>query len=99
MITIDHDHDHDDGEYGSMPEIEAEDDTLQGVDLHAKGFLDVWSSLGGGIFEGSEGGDRDSGIEVDKMSHTSAPLGDGGYRVAHADNGRPPESENWGQRR
>lgn len=85
----------------SVPDIEVEDDTLHGADMvgdHAKGFLDVWSSLGGGSFEGSEGGDRDSGIEVDKLSHTSASLG--GYRIAHADNGRPPEGDvHWSQRR
>lgn len=86
----------------SVPDIDVEDDTLHGADMvgdHTKGFLDVWSSLGGGGFEGSEGGDRDSGIEVDKLSHTSAPLG--GYRIAHADNGRPPEQgdAHWSQRR
>jgi hypothetical protein len=104
-ILTDHDNDEED-EYGehrddqSVPDIEVEDDTLQGADMagdHTKSFLDVWSSLGGGSFEGSEGGDRDSGIEVDKLSHTSAPLG--GYRIAHADNGRPPESDHWLQRR
>jgi hypothetical protein len=97
----DHDDDHDDyrddHRDDSVPDTELEDDTLQGADMQARGFLDVWSSLGGNSFEGSEGGDRDSGIEVDKMSHTSAPMG--GYRIAHADNGRPPENDHWGQRR
>ena len=97
----DPDFDHDDDEHhdNSVPDIEVEDETLQGADMTsdpAKGFLDVWSGLGGGSFEGSEGGDRDSGIEVDKPSHTSTP---GGYRIAKADNGRPPESEHWHQRR
>jgi hypothetical protein len=105
-ILTDHDDDHDDhddhSDYrdhhdDSVPDTELEDDTLQGADMQARGFLDVWSSLGGNSFEGSEGGDRDSGIEVDKLSHTSAPLG--GYRIAHADNGRPPENDHWNQRR
>jgi len=97
----DHDFDHEDDEHhdNSVPDIEVEDETLQGADMAsdpAKGFLDVWSGLGGGGFEGSEGGDRDSGIEVDKPSHTSTP---GGYRIAKADNGRPPDIEHWHQRR
>jgi len=104
-ILTDHDDDHDhdepddyrDHHDDSVPDTELEDDTLQGADMQARGFLDVWSSLGGNSFEGSEGGDRDSGIEVDKLSHTSAPLG--GYRIAHADNGRPPENDHWNQRR
>lgn len=105
-ILTDHDDDeHDDDHHDyredhrddSVPDTELEDDTLQGADMHARGFLDVWSSLGGGSFEGSEGGDRDSGIEVDKLPHTSAPLS--GYRIAQADNGRPPETEHWQQRR
>lgn len=99
----DHDDDHDHDDYredhrdDSVPDAELEDDTLQGADMQARGFLDVWSSLGGNSFEGSEGGDRDSGIEVDKLSHTSVPMG--GYRIAHADNGRPPENDHWNQRR
>lgn len=96
----DHDDDHhDDHHDNSVPDIEVDDDTLQGADMTSdpsKVFLDVWSGLGGGSFEGSEGGDRDSGIEVDKPSHTSAP---GGYRIAKADNGRPPDVEHWYQRR
>ena len=104
-ILTDHDDDHDHDEHDdytdhrddSVPDTELEDDTLQGADMQARGFLDVWSSLGGNSFEGSEGGDRDSGIEVDKLSHTSAPLG--GYRIAHADKGRPPENDHWNQRR
>jgi hypothetical protein len=96
----DHGDDHDDDHHdNSMPDIGFEDDTLQGADMTSdpsKMFLDVWSGLGGGSFEGSEGGDRDSGIEVDKPSHTSTP---GGYRIAKADNGRPPDVEHWYQRR
>ena len=97
----DHDDEHDDYRDGhrddSVQDTELEDDTLQGADMQARGFLDVWSSLGGNSFEGSEGGDRDSGIEVDKLSHISVPMG--GYRIAHGDNGRPPENEHWNQRR
>ncbi|KAL1587346.1 hypothetical protein WHR41_03812 [Cladosporium halotolerans] len=95
----DDDDDEDDDRDHSVPDIEVEDETLHGADFandHAKGFLDVWSGLGGGSFEGSEGGDRDSGIEVDKISHTSAPIG---YRITTADNGRPPDLEHWHQRR
>jgi hypothetical protein len=99
----DHDYDHhDDDDHHdshSVPDIEGEDDTLQGADMTSdpsKIFLDVWAGLGGGSFEGSEGGDRDSGIEVDKPSHTSTS---GGYRIAKADNGRPPDVEHWHQRR
>ncbi|KAM0716911.1 hypothetical protein Q7P37_006763 [Cladosporium fusiforme] len=94
-ILTDNDDD-DDNQDDSMPDIEVEDDTSQGADLgadHAKGFLDVWSNLGGGGFGGSEGGDRDSGIEVDKPLNTSAP---GVLRLAA---GRPPESELWQRRR
>lgn len=89
-ILTDND-DEDDHQDNSMPDIEVEDETLQGADLttdHAKGFLDVWSNLGGGGFEGSEGGDRDSGIEVDKPWNTSAQPG-----VLRLAPGRPPESE------
>lgn len=101
-ILTDHDEENDYGEHhdDSVPDIEVEDETLQGADMahdHAKGFLDVWTGLGGSSFEGSEGGDRDSGIEVDKLSHTSAPLG--GYRRAPPDSGRPPDLEHWHQRR
>ena len=55
----------------------------------AKGFLDVWAGVGRPSFEGSEGGDRDSGIEVDRPPHTSLPLS---YKSgdAVADSGRPP---------
>lgn len=98
-ILSNHDDDDDESRDGSVPDIEAEDDTLQGADMahdHARGFLDVWSSLGGGGFEGSEGGDRDSGIEVEKASHASAPSG---YRIADARNGRPLSGDHWQQRR
>lgn len=46
-------------------EIEVEDDTLHG-ERAAEDFLKVWQGLGRSVAEGSEGGDQDSGIEVDK---------------------------------
>lgn len=94
----DDDDDDNDSRDHSMPDIDVEDDTLQGADLvsdHAKGFLDVWSGLGGGGggggFEGSEGGDRDSGIEVDKPPHTSGATG---FMPTNAFDG-----QHWQQRR
>lgn len=98
ILTDNDDEDDDENRDNSVPDIEVEDETLQGANFgddhdHAKGFLDVWSNLGGGSFEGSEGGDRDSGIEVDKPLHTSAP---GVLRLAP---GRPPEHELWQRRR
>jgi hypothetical protein len=76
----------DDDEFNQ--EIEVEDDLHDdGVD-HAKGFLEVWGGVGRPSFESSEGGDRDSGIEVDRPpQHGSLPMG---YKIAVADSGRPP---------
>ena len=70
-------------------EIEGEDEMLQsdGAVDQAKGFLDVWGGVGRPSFDGSEGGDRDSGIEVDRISHPT-------YKISRAsDYGRPPEQE------
>jgi hypothetical protein len=67
-------------------EIEVEDE-LSAEDP-AKGFLDVWSNVGRPSFESSEGGDRDSGIEVDRPSIASLSFG---YKSSSAlDSGRPP---------
>ena len=67
-------------------EIEV-DDELSAEDP-AKGFLDVWSNVGRPSFEGSEGGDRDSGIEVDRPSIASLSFG---HKSSSAlDSGRPP---------
>ena len=75
---------HEDDEEAGQ-EIEVEDDQ---PDDPAKGFLDVWTGLGKASFERSEGGDRDSGIEIDRPSNVSLPLG---YKSSSAlDSGRPP---------
>ena len=76
---------HDDDDGAGSQEIGIEDE--DGVD-HAKGFLDVWGGVGRLNFEGSEGGDRDSGIEVDKPPHSSLPLSHMAANVG--DFGRPP---------
>ena len=74
----------DDDETGREIEV---DDELSAEDP-AKGFLDVWSNVGRPSFESSEGGDRDSGIEVDRPSIASLSLG---YKSSSAlDSGRPP---------
>jgi hypothetical protein len=75
---------HEDDEDTSQ-EIEVEDDHLH--EDPAKGFLEVWTNIGRPSFEGSEGGDRDSGIEVDRPPLTSLPL----YKASIGlDSGRPP---------
>ena len=75
---------HEDDEDVSQ-EIEVEDDHLH--DDPTKGFLDVWTNVGRPSFEGSEGGDRDSGIEVDRPPQTSLPS----YKASMGlDSGRPP---------
>ncbi|KAK3674986.1 hypothetical protein LTR78_005330 [Recurvomyces mirabilis] len=81
--------------------IEVEDETLMGGDEAAEDFLKVWQGLGDRpVFEGSEasGGDRDSGIEVDKPSHLPLPVRSiGGAAREHTassgllDSGRPPD--------
>lgn len=53
----------------------------------AKGLLDVWSSIGRPSYESSEGGDRDSGIEVDRV-FASLPLAQRSGNTSDA--GRPP---------
>lgn len=76
---------HEDDEHSSR-EIEVEDDFSP--EDPAKGFLDVWTNVGRPSFEGSEGGDRDSGIEVDRPSIASLSLG---YKSSSGlDSGRPP---------
>ena len=78
---------HEDDEDASQ-EIEVEDDHNYDPADPAKGFLDVWTGVGRPSFEGSEGGDRDSGIEVDRPSHASLPFG---YKSnTGLDSGRPP---------
>jgi hypothetical protein len=75
---------HEDDEDASQ-EIEVEDDHLH--EDPAKGFLEVWTNIGRPSFEGSEGGDRDSGIEVDRPPLTSLPQ----YKASIGlDSGRPP---------
>lgn len=75
-----------DGEEGDSQEIEVEDDHLH--EDEAKRFLDVWTGIGRPSFEGSEGGDRDSGIEVDRPPYVSLSPA---YRADNiADSGRPP---------
>lgn len=78
---------HDDEDETSQ-HIEVEDDTLHedySIDA-AEGFLKVWQGVGRPSFEGSsEGGDRDSGIEVDK------PLFSPPRSVQLSDSGRPPD--------
>lgn len=87
---------HEDEEGEAGPEIEVEDETLHGdesADDQARNFLDVWQGLGGNSrpgFEGSEGGDRDSGIEVDKPPHNS-DTSQG--RIPHSEAGRPPDGK------
>lgn len=85
---------HEDEEGEAGPEIDVEDDTLQhddeSADDHARSFLDVWQGLGGPRFEGSEGGDRDSGIEVDKPPHGSDTSQN---RIPHFETGRPPDGK------
>ncbi|KAK3702408.1 hypothetical protein LTR37_014874 [Vermiconidia calcicola] len=72
-------------------EIEVEDDYQYHDSIEqAKGFLDAWTRVGRPSFEGSEGGNRDSGIEVDHRpplpSRATLPLD---YKSL-ADSGRPP---------
>jgi len=87
-------HEEEEGDAGA--EIEAEDDTLpidETADDQARSFLDVWQGLGGNSrpgFEGSEGGDRDSGIEVDKPPH-NADMSQS--RIPHSEHGRPPDGK------
>jgi hypothetical protein len=73
-------------------EIEVEDETLRGDgDEAAEDILKMWQGVGGRqAVEGSEGGDRDSGIEVEQ------PLLHHGSGVGHVigevnDSGRPPD--------
>ena len=90
------------GDDDEAEDIEVEDETLHGEDQmeSAKGFLDVWQGVGSrggnGSLEGSEGGDRDSGIEVDKppLSHELPTL-----RSLAADSGRPPDEALLGAER
>ena len=79
----------DEAEGGERSEIEVEDETLHGDDA-AEDFLKVWQGLGArqGV-EGSEGGDRDSGIEVDKAH---AGDGEGQTMDSVSDSGRPPDA-------
>ena len=78
---------HEDDEDASQ-EIEVEDEQHYDPADPAKGFLDVWTGVGRPSFEGSEGGDRDSGIEVDRPTHASLPFG---YKPnTGLDSGRPP---------
>ena len=76
----------DDDEYGE--EIEVIDNHHDGDMDHAKGFLDVWAGVGRPSFDGSEGGDRDSGIEIDRIPYPATiPLV---YKAGNiADSGRP----------
>lgn len=81
----------DDEDFGQ--EIEVADDEHREDDAdQATGFLDVWGGVGRPSFESSEGGDRDSGIEVDRQPFKAAvPLG---YIAGNiADSGRPPGDE------
>ncbi|WPG97503.1 Hypothetical protein R9X50_00028000 [Acrodontium crateriforme] len=77
---------HDDEEDETSHHIEVDDGTLHedySIDA-AEGFLKVWQGVGRPSFEGSsEGGDRDSGIEVDK------PLFSPPRNVSLAGSGRP----------
>lgn len=68
-------------------EIEVEDETLHGDDA-AQDFLKVWQGVGRPAFEGSEGGDRDSGIEVDKPPQARASFLP---TPVVSDSGRPPD--------
>ncbi|KAK4547165.1 hypothetical protein LTR36_001386 [Oleoguttula mirabilis] len=78
---------HEDDEEDREGEIEIEDETLRGDDA-AEDFLKTWQGVGRPVFEGSEGTDRDSGIEVDKPTHTSTA----GQQISGAsDSGRPPD--------
>jgi hypothetical protein len=77
---------HDDEDVSEV--IEVEDEHNDHHDLEqAKGFLDVWAGVGRPSFESSEGGDRDSGIEVDRPPRT-LPLSF--MPAGITDSGRPP---------
>ena len=74
-------------------EIEVDDQFAtqgNGMEQQAKGFLDVWSSIGRPSFESSEGGDRDSGIEVDRPPNAHASLPMAYLSGSVSDSGRPP---------
>lgn len=68
-------------------EVEAEHHDDDGLD-QARGFFDVWSGVGRPSLEGSDAGDRDSGVDVDRPIHASLPLL---HKAGNtADSGRPP---------
>ena len=84
---------HEDDDDASQ-EIEVEDDHLH--ENPAQGFLDVWTNVGRPSFEGSEGGDRDSGIEVDRPLQYSLPPHKASIGL---DSGRPPGDTMVGAKR
>ena len=90
---------HEDDEDESQ-EIDVDDEHHYDDDMdQAKGLLDVWTGVGRQSFEESEGGDRDSGIEVDRPPppHTSLPLAPKSGSVM--DSGWPPEAAELGAQR
>lgn len=78
---------HEDEEDDQAEDIEVEDETLHGDDA-AQDFLKTWQGVGRPVFEGSEGTDRDSGIEVDKPIHDALA---GGQIPGASYSGRPPD--------
>lgn len=80
-----------------LVEIDVEDEDPAGVDEQARGFLDMWQGLGSNGdprhssasgFASSEGGDWDSGIEVEKPSVRFTPRGS---RIPGVEEGIPPD--------
>ena len=70
-------------------EIEVEDAIVQNNEVDkAREFLETWTNVERPSVDGSENGDRDSGVEVDRLPNKSLPL------VSKAgngwDSGRPP---------
>lgn len=69
-------------------EIEVVDDMVDNDEVDkGKAFLETWSDLGRRSHEGSEGGDRDSGIDVERSAHTVLLPGHKANNTS--DSGRP----------
>ncbi|KAF2486504.1 hypothetical protein BDY17DRAFT_291611 [Neohortaea acidophila] len=79
---------HDDGEVDRR-EIEVADEA-EGDDsvAQARTFLDTWTNVGEASVGSSEGGDRDSGIEVDRLLASAGTKGAGNPFATEP--GRPP---------